>query len=362
VPIPVEPYASDANKRIYVWFDAVTGYLSAAIEWAQQRGTPDAWRNWWQDPAARHFYFMGKDNIVFHTVIWPSMLLGYGEGGEYGAGRPLELPYDVVASEFLTMEGKQFSVSRGIAIYVGDFLSRYDADPLRYYLTAGGPETQDTDFTWAEFVRRNNDELVATWGNLVNRTLTNAYRNFGTVPQPDELQEADRALLERVAAGFDTVGDLIATARFKAALGEAIGLAREANQYLSEQAPWATLASDRKRAGTVLFVALQAIDGLKIMLTPFMPSSSQKLHELLGYDGYIAGPLEFRDHHENGESHTVLTGDYDRWTGRWGPTELEPGRRLAEPVPLFKKLDPGIVDEELARMDPNRPSPEPVGA
>ena len=161
------------------------GYLSAAIEWAQVRGEPDAWREWWQNEDARHYYFMGKDNITFHTVIWPSMLLGYGAGGEYGAGRgELQLPHDVVASEFLTMEGKQFSSSRNVVIYVRDFLSRYDADSLRFYITAAGPETQDSDFTWTEFVRRNNDELVATWGNLVNRTLTNTFKNFGEVPEP----------------------------------------------------------------------------------------------------------------------------------------------------------------------------------
>ena len=185
VPIPVEGYDGRDDKRIYVWFDAVIGYLSASIEWATNRGTPDAWRDWWQNPDAEHTYFMGKDNIVFHTVIWPSMLLGYGSGGAYGAGRGnLELPDNVASSEFLTMEGKQFSTSRGIQILVGDFLSRYDPDALRYFLTIAGPETQDTDFTWAEFVRRNNDELVATWGNLVNRTVQSAFKNFGVVPTP----------------------------------------------------------------------------------------------------------------------------------------------------------------------------------
>ena len=202
VRIPVEPYRVGRHQADLVWFDAVIGYLSAAIEWAQTRGEPDAWREWWQNEDARHYYFMGKDNITFHTVIWPSMLLGYGAGGEYGADRgELQLPYDVVASEFLTMEGKQFSSSRNVVIYVRDFLSRYDADALRFYITAAGPETQDSDFTWAEFVRRNNDELVATWGNLVNRTLTNTFKNFGEVPEPGELTAEDTSLLERVDAG-----------------------------------------------------------------------------------------------------------------------------------------------------------------
>jgi methionyl-tRNA synthetase len=353
VRIPVEPYASDEMKRIYVWFDAVIGYLSAAIEWAVIRGEPDAWREWWQNPEARHYYFMGKDNITFHTVIWPSMLIGYGAGGEFGAGRgELQLPYDVVASEFLTMEGKQFSTSRNVVIYVRDFLSRYDADALRFYITAAGPETHDSDFTWAEFVRRNNDELVAAWGNLVNRTLTNVHRNFGEVPQPGELTAVDQALLDRVAGGFDSIGELIATSRFKAALNEALALARDSNQYLSDEAPWAKLEHDRDRAGTILYTALRAIDGLKILFTPFLPHSSQQLHELLGYEGWIAGPLEFREVTEDdGSTHTVLTGDYDSWVGRWEPSELPPGQKLREPQPLFKKLDPDkVVAEELARL------------
>jgi methionyl-tRNA synthetase len=354
VKIPVEPYASDDTKRIYVWFDAVIGYLSAAIEWAQVRGEPDAWREWWQSDDARHYYFMGKDNITFHTVIWPSMLLGYGAGGEYGAGRgELQLPYDVVASEFLTMEGKQFSSSRNVVIYVRDFLSRYDADALRFYITAAGPETQDSDFTWAEFVRRNNDELVATWGNLVNRSLTNAFKNFGEVPQPGELTAEDTALLQRVDAGFDRIGELIESSKFKAALNDALALAREVNQYLSDEAPWAKLENERERAGTILYTALRAIDSLKILMTPFMPHSSQRLHELLGYEGWIAGPLEFREVEEDdGVTHSVLTGDYDTWLGRWEPSQLLPGQKLLEPEQLFTKLDPEIVvAEEIARLE-----------
>jgi methionyl-tRNA synthetase len=352
VPIPVPGYDGLADKRIYVWFDAVIGYLSASIEWAHNRGTPDAWRDWWQNPDARHYYAMGKDNIVFHTVIWPSMLLGYGEGGEFGAGRgPLKLPDDIVASEYLTMEGKKFAASRSVGIYVRDFLSRYDPDPLRYYLTAAGPETQDTDFTWSEFVRRNNDELLATWGNLVNRTLTVAHRHFGVVPEPGELTHEDRRLLEAVEAGFDTVALEIEQARFKAGLSTAVALAGLVNQYASEQAPWALIDENRERAGTVLCVALRAVDNLKVLLTPFLPFTCQHLHELLGYEGTIAGPLEFREVPEDdGSTHTILTGDYATWVGRWAPSELPAGQRLLEPKPLFKKLDPKLVDEELARM------------
>ena len=352
IPVPVEGYPEE-TKRIYVWFDAVIGYLSAAVECAQNRGAPEAWRDWWQSPEALHAYFMGKDNIVFHTVIWPSMLLGYGEGGELGGGKgELHLPDEVVASEFLTMEGKQLSTSRAIAIYVRDVLERYDPDPVRYFLTAAGPETQDTDFTWAEFLRRNNDELLANWGNLVNRTLANAYRTFGEVPEPGELTAQDQAALESIASGFASVGALIEQARFKAALAEAMRLSSIGNQYVDHEAPWAVIKADRERAATILYVALRLVDTLKLIFTPFLPFSSQKLHELLGYGGFLAGPLEFREiEEEGGEKHTVLTGDYGSWLQRWEPSELPVAQKLREPEPLFKKLDPGIVADELGRLD-----------
>jgi methionyl-tRNA synthetase len=363
VPVPVPGYAERDDKRIYVWFDAVIGYLSASVEWARNVGSPDAWRDWWQNPDARHCYFMGKDNIVFHTVIWPSILLGYGEGGELGAGRPLHLPDDVVASEFLTMEGQKFSVSRGVAINVNDFLTRYDPDPLRYFLTAAGPETQDTDFTWSEFVRRNNDELVATWGNLVNRALTIVHRDFGVVPEPGPLHAEDEELIRAIEGGFESVGELIDQTRFRAALAEAMRLASRVNQYTNSQEPWALVKSDRERAATVLYATLRCVDNLKLLLTPFLPFSSQALHELLGHAGQIAGPIELRDvAEEDGSVHRVLTGDYESWVGRWEPSRLEPGLRVDEPRPLFKKLDPGVVDEELARMDPDRPTPQTSAA
>jgi methionyl-tRNA synthetase len=354
VPVPVEGWSEQENKRIYVWFDAVIGYLSASVEWAHNCGEPDAWRDWWQNEESRHYYFMGKDNIVFHTVIWPTMLLGYGSGGEVGACRgALQLPHDVVASEFLTMEGKRFSTSRAVGIYVSDFLGRYQPDQLRYFLAAAGPETQDTDFTWSEFVRRNNDELVAAWGNLVHRTLTSVHRHFGEVPAYSELNDGDERLLRSVEGGFDTVGAEIERARFKAALNLALALVREVNQYVSEQAPWALLENDRLRAATVLYVAVRSIDNLKVLLTPFLPFSSQALHELLGYEGYIAGPLEVREVDEgDGARHRVLTGDYDAWVGQWAPSRIQPGQAVRAPAPLFKKLDAAqVVEEELARME-----------
>jgi methionyl-tRNA synthetase len=351
VPVPVDGYPDD-TKRIYVWFDAVIGYLSASVEWAHNRGTPDAWREWWQNPDAGHYYFMGKDNIVFHSVIWPAMLLGYGSGGELGAGRgDLHLPTNVVASEYLTMEGKKASTSRNLAIWVGDFLERYDPDPLRFYLTAAGPETQDTDFTWDEFVRRNNDELLANWGNLVNRTLVSAHRNFGEVPHPGELTATDTALLDAVAASFGDIGGLIEQARFKAAIAETMRVSSLANQYIADQAPWALVKTDRDRAATVLYVALHCVDSLKTLFAPFLPFTSQTVHELLGYDGYLAGPIEsVTVTEEDGSTHDVLTGDYTTWVGSWTPSELPPGQALREPKPLFRKLPPETVDEELARL------------
>ena len=337
VPVPVPGYPEE-SKRIYVWFDAVIGYLSASVEWAHNRGTPEAWREWWQNADSRHFYFMGKDNIVFHAVIWPSMLMGYGDR--------LQLPYNVVASEYLTMEGKKASTSRNVAIWVHDFLSRYHADPLRYYLTAAGPETQDSDFTWDEFVRRNNDELLANWGNLVNRTLVNVHRNFGAVPDPGALTDRDAQLIADVDAAFVSVGELIETVRFKAALEEAMRASTAVNQYLTEQEPWAVVNSDRARAGTILYVALRCVDSLKTLFAPFLPFSSQTVHELLGYEGWLAGPLEIR----HVDDHDVLTGDYGSWTGTWGPSTPPPGRPLPEPKPLFKKLPPETAAEELGRL------------
>ncbi len=329
VPVPLPGWEDNPHKKIYVWFDAVMGYLSASIEWAMQRGEPDLWKEWWQDGEAWHYYVMGKDNITFHTVLWPAILMGVGD---------LHLPDEIVASEYLNMGGKKLSTSRGQVVYVHDVLERYDADALRYYLMIAGPENQDTDFTWAEFVRRNNDELVATWGNLVHRTLVNAHRNFGAVPEPGELTSADNALIREVEDALDHVALQLGQARFQVALKYAMTMAAKVNVYLGTEQPWHTIKTDRVRAGTVLYVALRCVDNLKTMLTPFLPFSSQKLHEMLGYTDVIAPQPVVREVSEDGVLHKVLTGEYPI-ANRWLVSELAPGHALPQPQALFKRLD-----------------------
>ncbi|HEY7324075.1 MAG TPA: methionine--tRNA ligase [Streptosporangiaceae bacterium] len=355
VPIPLEGWQDRPDKRIYVWFDAVIGYLSASIEWARRTGDPDAWRAFWQSGDAESYYFMGKDNIVFHAEIWPAMLLGYSgrgaRGGTPGTLGELDLPSEVVSSEYLTMEGRKFSSSRSIVIYVRDFLSRYDVDALRYYVAVAGPETQDTDFTWNEFVRRNNDELVANWGNLVNRAVSFAARNIGEIPDAGALTAGDRALLDRSRAAFTTVGEALARCRFKVASTETMRTLAEANKYLSDQAPWKLRESDPDRMRTILHVALQLVDDSKTLLTPFLPRSSQKVFEMLGGAGEWSGMPQIREVDEGGgPSYPVITGDY-RTAARWESAPIKPGTKLSTPTPLFTKLAPEVVAEELDRLE-----------
>ena len=355
VPVPLDGWRDRPDKRIYVWFDAVIGYLSASVEWARRSGDPDAWRSWWQGPDAESYYFMGKDNIVFHAEIWPAMLLGYGgkgaKGGTPGALGALNLPTDVVASEYLTMEGRKFSSSRSVVIYVRDFLERYDVDALRYYLAVAGPETQDTDFTWSEFIRRNNDELLANWGNLVNRSVSFAARNIGAIPEAGTLTDADNELIQRSRGAFKEVGDALSRSRFKAAINEVMRTLADANKYLSEQAPWKLRESDPERMRTILHVALQLVDDGKTLLTPFLPRSSQKVYEMLGGSGtWSSMPRIDEVTEEGGAPYPVITGDY-RGAARWQSEPIKPGTALQPPTPLFTKLDPGLADEELARLE-----------
>ncbi|MBI2936223.1 MAG: class I tRNA ligase family protein, partial [Chloroflexi bacterium] len=316
--------------RLYVWFEAVIGYFSAAVEWA---GDDEAkWRAFWQGDDVKSYYFIGKDNIPFHTIIWPAMLLGYRE--DVGASDRYNLPYDVPANEFLSLEGQKFSTSQNWAVWLPDYLERYQPDPLRYYLSANMPETGDADFSWTEFVRRNNDELVATYGNLVHRVLTLAYRNFDRqVPAPATLDALSQHLLEAAERALAEVEKSLALCHFRMAIGLAMGLAREANRYLDLRAPWRTLREDRGETATTLWVSLSIINCLKLLLYPFLPFSSEKLHAALGFET----PLQ-----------------QEGW--RWKATAdfMPPGQLLQEPQPLFVKLDDKVVAEEVARLDLQR--------
>ena len=314
VELPIEGYP---GKRIYVWFEAVIGYLSASIEWAKNIGEPEKWREFWQDESVLSYYFVGKDNIPFHTIIWPAMLMGYGD---------LNLPYDVPANEYLTIEGRKLSSSRNWAVWLPDYLSRYDPDPLRYLLSINMPETSDTDFSWREFVRRNNDELVATYGNLCQRVLTMTYRNYDrVVPKPAEFDAEDKDLIEKTKKAFNHVDKTLGACYFREAIRTAMSLAGDANRYLEEKSPWKVIKQDREKAGTALYVALYVINNLKTMMYPFLPFSSQKLHEYLGYSGKIE---------DQG----------------WEISDLETGQELLAPSPLFVKLDDSVVEEETSRL------------
>jgi len=310
IPIPLPGFE---HKRIYVWFENVIGYLSATKEWAQLQGTPDVWQEFWQEPKSKTYNFIGKDNIWFHTLSWPAMLMAYGG---------LNLPYDVPANQYMNFGGTKASTSRGTAPFLPAYLAKYDADALRYYLAAVMPETSDTEFSEVDLVRRNNDELVATWGNLVHRVLTFTYRHFEErVPDPGELDDAGRNLLARAEAALAETGKHIAACHFRAGLGSALALAQEANRYLDEQAPWRTISQDRQSAARALYVVIGVINTLKTALCPYLPFSSERLHRSLGYEGTVQG-------------------------AGWRVEVPPPDQRLLRPEALFKKLDPIIVEEE----------------
>ena len=357
IPVPLDGWRDAPTKRLYVWFDAVIGYLSASIEWARRTGDPDAWRKWWNDPQALSYYFMGKDNITFHAQIWPAELLAYAGGGSHG-GAPhtygvLNLPTEVVSSEFLTMEGLKFSSSKKVVIYVRDLLARYQPDAFRYFVAAAGPESQDSDFTWAEFVRRTNDELVAGWGNLVNRAATLIAKNFGEIPTAGPLEEGDVALLARVEETFTAVGDLIGRHRQKAAISEAMKAVGEVNKYITDTAPWTFTGEDqRERLATVLHVLAQCVVDLNTILSPFLPHAANAVDRVYGGTGDLQ-PMprieEVSDLDDGSRAYPVITGDYSG-VRAWRRTPVAVGASVAKPTLVFTKLDPSVVNEELARL------------
>ncbi|MDJ0754390.1 MAG: methionine--tRNA ligase [Ardenticatenaceae bacterium] len=347
IPVPVKEYE---HKTLYVWFEAVIGYLSAAIEWAHNQGQPEAWKKWWQDPDARSVYFIGKDNIPFHTIIWPAQLLGVGSLYS-DDGHALNLPYDVPANEFMNMEGRKISGSMNWGVWIVDALERHDPDPLRYYLTAVMPETRDSDWSWDGYVTRNNTELVANWGNLANRVLNMIQKYFdGVVPNPGPLTDSDKALLEAIDDGFVKIGELYDGCKFRAALQETMRLSTLINQYLDETSPWKAAKTDLAAAGHALNITLQAISGLKILFAPVLPFTCQRLHEMLGEEGRIFGGQEIVTYEEKTRSHRAMTYNPTGAVGSWSRPEIPAGRQLPKPKPLFKKLDPSVVEEELARL------------
>jgi methionyl-tRNA synthetase len=352
IPVPVEGWA---GKCLYVWFEAVIGYLSAAIEWAELQGDPESWKDWWYNPQARTYYFIGKDNIPFHAVIWPAQLMGsgeaFGEIFENEGGHNLVLPYDVPANEFMQLRGQKISGSRNWVVDGLDFLNRYDPDPLRYYLTTNMPETKDTDWDWDGFFHRNNDELVATWGNLVNRVLSFAYKNWeGRVPDPGELRPQDLEILATIEQGFATVGDFLTAVHLRAALAETMNLASEVNKYLDSAAPWFEIKEDKAAAAKTIYTAIRAIDSLKVLFAPFLPFTSERLHTYLGYETPLFGGQATAVITDDLADHEVLQYQPQTATGRWQPSQIVPGKVFQNPEPLFRKLDESIIQEEQSRL------------
>ncbi len=313
IPVPVPGFE---HKRIYVWFEAVIGYLSATKEWAQRQGDPSLWERFWKQDC-RIYNFIGKDNIFFHTLSWPATLMGYGG---------LNLPYDVPSNEFLNIQGQKLSTSRNWAVWVTDYLERYDPDPLRYYLSAAMPETQDSDFSWDKFVRRNNDELVATYGNLAHRVLTFTHRHFaGVVPDPGALDAGSQQLLTDAEEAMAAVRDALQRCSFKEGVRVAMGLAQKANRYLDEQAPWKAVKESREAAGRAVYCVLCVLSALSTVFAPYLPFTSEVLHQSLGFKGTLL---------ERG----------------WRFVRPVPGQVLGEAKPLFVKLDEAVIETETARL------------
>ncbi|MDR1447642.1 MAG: methionine--tRNA ligase [Candidatus Ancillula sp.] len=385
VPVPLDGWKDLPTKRLYVWFDAVVGYLSASIEWARRKYEEDesnadkiqnqikkAWQAFWTDDTVISNYFMGKDNITFHSQIWPAELLGYSGRGpkvqdthEFGQ---LSLPTEVVSSEFLSMEGEKFSSSRGVVIYVKDFLDRYQVDALRYYIIVAGPETNDSDFTWSDFLARTNNELVAAWGNFVNRVANMIAKNFGKIPDISITEAVDLELLKTIQDGFRTVGNLIEQHHQKQAMSQLMHLVANANAYISTTQPFKlkgdVLGDEEKtsrRLAQILFTLAQVAVDLNTMFAVFLPHSSNAVYQIFGgskgVDGgqgpdvaaVLPSKQVVKDLDDSSRSYPIITGDYSVGLS-WKHHEIVKGTVIKKPEPIFKKLDPSIVDEELNRM------------
>lgn len=305
VEVPIKNYE---KKRIYVWFEAVIGYLSASIEWAESdkniSNNKDIWKEWWQNPESKHFYFQGKDNIPFHTIILPAILMGSGE---------YNLPYDVVANEYLNFSGKQFSKSKNWAVWVSDFLKEYDSEALRYYLTSIMPESSDSDFTWDSFFESNNNELVATFGNLVNRIQSLIKNNFdNVVPNFEKIDDKDNEMISEIKRSFESTGNFLEKRQFRNSLKEIMNLAKLGNRYIDQKQPWASIKSDKQIAANTLWVGANLISNLGVLISPFLPKTSLKISSMFNFGNVIP---------------------------EWKYREAKSGIKINNISPLFKKIE-----------------------
>ncbi|MCX6666918.1 MAG: methionine--tRNA ligase, partial [Euryarchaeota archaeon] len=315
IKVPVDGFE---NKRIYVWFDAVIGYLSASKEWSERIGEPNKWKEWWNDKKVKHYYFLAKDNIPFHTLIWPSILMGYDES--------LNLPYDIPANEYLRLKGEQFSKSRGWAIWVPDILKKFDVDAVRYYLSINMPENKDTNWLWDDFVAKNNDELVGTYGNFVHRVVTFSHNNFGKIPEKGKLNDSDRQAIKKIEEAYKEVDESIGSCSFKKGLRSAMNLAQFGNVYFDQNKPWELIKTDKERCGTVLYVCLKIVQALTVFMAPYLPYSSDEAWKILGH------------------KESIHVGSWDQ-----ALKEIKVGTSLEKPKPLFKKL---ILEDFMLETDP----------
>ncbi len=317
IPVPLD---GAEGKVLYVWFDAPIGYISSTIEWSERKGNPELWKDYWCSPDCRIVHFIGKDNIVFHAIVWPAMLLGHGG---------YELPDDIPANEFMNIHGEKLSTSRNLVIWVSDYLEKFEPDPLRYYIAANAPENSDSDFSWRDFQARNNNDLADILGNLVNRALTFAERFFGgVVPARGELDEYDREFLEKLESAPVVIGDLFAAFRVRQATTELMNLARAGNKYFNDREPWRTRKTDPAKCATTINLCIQLIRALAVLFHPILPFSTPKIWNMLGLDGDI-GPRSWDD------AGTIAVAD---------------GHRLGEPEVLFKKIDDDIIDQQEQKL------------
>ncbi len=332
ITVPVPGYE---DKRIYVWFEAVMGYFSTTVEWARLQGEEDAWEDFWLDPEAETHYFLGKDNIPFHTIMWPAILMAASQHD-----RRYNLPTNVPANEFLMLSGSQFSKSRRNALYVHEYLEHFEPAPLRYYLTTNMPELKDTDFSLEDFVARNNDELLGNLGNFVNRVLTFTYKNFGgTVPAAEEPAEEDREFLAELGKARDLAEDRLLRFEFKASLRALMELARAGNVYFDRQKPWQMVREDLQRCGMVLNVCIQVLQGMAVLMSPYLPFKAQELWELLGMTGKAEDQI---------------------WSDIYMPADA--GRPIPRPHPLIKKLDLNEVADKLQLLTQEEQAAEQAAA